>query len=76
MNTETRPLAEIPKWSLLLVEAVNKPGLIMEAYSAFSQLLDRKSDPRAGPMPDARVATWTNQHFSRMASAGTQRQTR
>lgn len=25
----------IPKWSALLVEAVNKPGLIMEAYSAF-----------------------------------------
>jgi hypothetical protein len=27
--------ADIPKWSALLVEAVNKPGLIMEAYSAF-----------------------------------------
>jgi N-terminal domain of anti-restriction factor ArdC len=27
----------IPKWSALLVEAVNKPGLIMEAYSAFHQ---------------------------------------
>ncbi|MDX6443117.1 MAG: hypothetical protein QOH71_191 [Blastocatellia bacterium] len=27
--------AEIPKWAALLVEAVNKPGLIMEAYSAF-----------------------------------------
>src|SRR4029077_15315794 len=26
---------DIPKWSALLVEAVNKPGLIMEAYSAF-----------------------------------------
>lgn len=25
----------IPKWSALLIEAVNKPGLIMEAYSAF-----------------------------------------
>src|SRR5882724_8148009 len=25
----------IPKWSNLLVEAVNKPGLIMKAYSAF-----------------------------------------
>lgn len=24
-----------PKWSALLVEAVNKPGLIMKAYSAF-----------------------------------------
>ena len=28
---------DIPKWSSLLVEAVNKPGLIMEAYSAFHQ---------------------------------------
>jgi hypothetical protein len=27
--------ADIPKWSTLLIEAVNKPGLIMKAYSAF-----------------------------------------
>jgi antirestriction protein ArdC len=27
--------ADIPKWSALLVEAVNKPGLIMKAYSKF-----------------------------------------
>jgi hypothetical protein len=27
--------ADVPKWSALLVEAINKPGLIMEAYSAF-----------------------------------------
>ena len=26
---------DVPKWSALLVEAVNKPGLIMKAYSAF-----------------------------------------
>jgi len=26
---------DIPKWSALLVEAVNKPGTIMKAYSAF-----------------------------------------
>jgi hypothetical protein len=26
---------DIPKWAALLVEAVNKPGLIMDAYSAF-----------------------------------------
>jgi antirestriction protein ArdC len=26
---------DIPKWSALLVEAVNKPGLLMKAYSAF-----------------------------------------
>jgi hypothetical protein len=29
--------SDIPKWSALLVEAVNKPGLIMQAYSAFHQ---------------------------------------
>ncbi|HKR61179.1 MAG TPA: hypothetical protein VJS64_15770 [Pyrinomonadaceae bacterium] len=26
---------DIPKWLALLVEAVNKPGTIMKAYSAF-----------------------------------------
>ncbi len=26
---------DIPKWSALLIEAVNKPGIVMEAYSAF-----------------------------------------
>jgi hypothetical protein len=35
MERQTRYSASIPKWSALLVEAVNKPGLIMEAYSAF-----------------------------------------
>jgi N-terminal domain of anti-restriction factor ArdC len=32
---QTIQTADIPKWSALLVEAVNKPGLIMKAYSAF-----------------------------------------
>jgi len=36
MEKHTQTL-EIPKWSALLVEAVNKPGLIMKAYSAFHQ---------------------------------------
>ena len=27
----TKPAPDVPKWSALLVEAVNKPGLIMEA---------------------------------------------
>jgi len=27
--------ADVPKWSALLVEAVSKPGLIMQAYTAF-----------------------------------------
>jgi hypothetical protein len=31
----SKPATDVPKWSALLVEAVNKPGLIMEAYSAF-----------------------------------------
>src|SRR5882724_243171 len=34
-QTQTTQTADIPKWSALLVEAVNKPGLIMDAYSAF-----------------------------------------
>jgi antirestriction protein ArdC len=35
MQRQTRQSADIPKWSALLVEAVNKPGLIMKAYSNF-----------------------------------------
>jgi antirestriction protein ArdC len=35
MERQTRHSADIPKWSALLVEAVNKPGLIMKAYSNF-----------------------------------------
>jgi hypothetical protein len=34
MQTKTQS-ADIPKWSALLVEAVNKPGMIMKAYSTF-----------------------------------------
>ncbi len=35
MERQTRQSADIPKWSALLVEALNKPGLIMKAYSNF-----------------------------------------
>ncbi|HEY6803708.1 MAG TPA: ArdC-like ssDNA-binding domain-containing protein [Pyrinomonadaceae bacterium] len=35
MQTHSRQSIDIPKWSALLVEAVNKPGLIMQAYTAF-----------------------------------------
>jgi antirestriction protein ArdC len=35
MERQTKSSADIPKWSALLVEAVNKPGLIMKAYTAF-----------------------------------------
>lgn len=37
MNHYKTQSPNIPKWSALPVEAVNKPGLIMEAYSAFHQ---------------------------------------
>jgi hypothetical protein len=37
MERSKKRTADIPKWSALLVEAVNKPGLIMKAYSAFHQ---------------------------------------
>ena len=35
MKPHRTPAPDVPKWSALLVEAVNKPGMIMEAYSAF-----------------------------------------
>jgi hypothetical protein len=35
MQTYSQQALDTPKWSALLVEAVNKPGLIMQAYSAF-----------------------------------------
>jgi hypothetical protein len=35
MERQNRQSADIPKWSALLVEAVNKRGLIMKAYSNF-----------------------------------------
>ena len=35
MQHHSKPAPDVPKWSALLVEAVNKPGLIMDAYSAF-----------------------------------------
>jgi hypothetical protein len=35
MERHTKPSPDVPKWSALLVEAVNKPGMIMQAYTAF-----------------------------------------
>ncbi len=35
MDRHATRSVDIPKWSALLVEAVNKPGLIMKAYSNF-----------------------------------------
>lgn len=37
MENHVNQSPAIPKWSALLIEAVNKPGLIMKAYSAFHQ---------------------------------------
>ena len=34
-HTKERQSAVVPSWSTLLTEAVNKPGQIMRAYSAF-----------------------------------------
>jgi antirestriction factor ArdC-like protein/uncharacterized protein DUF955 len=35
MRRHSKPSADVPKWSALLIEAVKKPGLMMQAYSAF-----------------------------------------
>jgi hypothetical protein len=35
MQSHAKPQLDTLKWSALFVEAVNKPGLIMDAYSAF-----------------------------------------
>ena len=35
MDRHATRSVDIPKWSALLVEAVNRPGMIMEAYTAF-----------------------------------------
>src|SRR5687768_5416050 len=35
MERHSRRTPDVPKWSALLVEAVNKPGMIMQAYTAF-----------------------------------------
>jgi hypothetical protein len=55
MQHHSKPAPDVPKWSALLVEAVNKPGLIMEAYSAFHNYSNRKSNPRPRAMPIART---------------------
>ena len=35
MRSHSKPSPEVPKWSALLIEAVKKPGMMMQAYSAF-----------------------------------------
>src|ERR1700741_5598936 len=35
MKPHPKPAADLPRWSSLLLEAVNTPGMIMEAYSSF-----------------------------------------
>jgi hypothetical protein len=46
MERHTKPSPDVPKWSALLVEAVNKPGLIMDACSALHNYSNRKSIAR------------------------------
>jgi hypothetical protein len=67
MEKHTRQSADIPKWSALLIEAVNKPGLIMKAYSNFHSY--SLANPFAGAcaVSDARVAAWANQYVSEMS---------
>ena len=35
MENHVNQSPAIPKWSALLIEAVNKPGMMMQAYTAF-----------------------------------------
>ena len=35
MRRHSKPSPEVPKWAALLIEAVKKPGMMMQAYSAF-----------------------------------------
>jgi hypothetical protein len=52
-NTTSKQAPGVPKWSALLVEAVNKPGLIMEAYSAFHPT---RSEIKSSPSCNANCA--------------------
>ena len=45
MDRQVTRSVDIPKWSALLVEAVNKPGLIMEAYTSPVPLFPRSPVP-------------------------------
>ena len=35
MRRHSTPAPDVPKWSALLIEAVKKPGMMMQAYTAF-----------------------------------------
>jgi hypothetical protein len=59
--------ADIPKWAALLVEAVNKPGLIMEAYSAFHNYSIGNQILATCAMSLARTIARANQYFSEVA---------
>ncbi len=47
---------DIPKWSALLVEAVNKPGLIMKAYSNFHSYSLGPNSPQSPALPCGKQA--------------------
>jgi hypothetical protein len=53
MQHHSKPAPDVPKWSVLLIEAVNKPGLIMEAYSAFTTT---RSEIKSSPSCNANCA--------------------
>jgi len=65
MEPHAKPKLDIPKWSALLVEAVNKPGLIMKAYTSFHNY---SLSNRLLSLVQCQWATaWANQYVPRMA---------
>jgi hypothetical protein len=49
----TKPAPDVPKWSALLVEAVNKPRLIMELIAHFTTT---RSEIKSSPSCNANCA--------------------
>ena len=41
MRRHSKPSPDVPKWSALLIEAVKKPGMVMQAYNAFHNYVRR-----------------------------------
>ncbi len=75
MDQRRTQTTDIPKWSALLVEAVNKPGLIMKAYTNFHQYSVGNPVTCSRTVRNQQPGAWANQYVSRMASARPQRQT-
>jgi hypothetical protein len=60
MERQTRETADVPKWSALLVEAVEQARPDHESVLEFSFLFAGQSIARTCAVSDARVAAWTN----------------